>query len=172
MTLRLTSVACGGRNAIVRGRVSPASNSFVACMPASAGRTNIAATPAASKALTSGRNIVCLLGLQYVAQRAEALHDHGPVVRVRRSLQVIHVGLRRGARLPEPLGYFAKATIRRREIGGERSGSHIRITGLRKMLGLRRLAFRRLEQRALALLARLEHALIRVAALLPVAQVA
>ena len=39
MTLRLMSVARGGRNAIVLGRVSPASNSFVACMPAPAGAT-------------------------------------------------------------------------------------------------------------------------------------
>jgi len=112
------------------------------------------------------------LGLQYVAQRSKALHDHGSVVRIRRSLQVIHVALRRGARLAEPLSHFAKATIRRREIGGERSGSHICIAGFREMLCHRRFAFRSLEQRALAFLARLEHSLIRVAALLPVAQVA
>src|SRR5689334_15799130 len=105
MTFLLTKVACGGRNAMVFGRVDPASNSFVACMPASAGRTNTVATPATSKALTSGRNIVCLLGLQYVAQRAEALHDHGSVVGVGRAFQVLHIRLRRRARLPEPLGH-------------------------------------------------------------------
>jgi hypothetical protein len=53
----LISIACGGRNAIVRGRVAPLSNSGVACIAASAGAAAPANNPNTNTQSTTRRSI-------------------------------------------------------------------------------------------------------------------
>ena len=105
------------------------------------------AIAAVNRTLTSARRIVCLLVFQGIPQSAQPLHDDGPVFGVGRALQVVDVGLGGRARLAEPLRDFAEATVRRRVARGQCSGSEVGVTRLRKVLGERRPAFRRGEQR-------------------------